>query len=313
MITSFEQMLQAVTDCPVPKVAVVAPETAGILEAVKRAGEGNIARPLLIGRKSLIEPLADRAGLDLSESDLVNATDDLEAARLATVAVREGRADLLMKGHIQTDDFLRAILDRETGLRGGHVMSHVFILETVDRGRLTFVTDGAMNIAPDLTTKAAIIMNAVYLARCFGIPRPKVGVLAAVEVVNPAMPATLDAAALATMQSRHQFPDCAVDGPFALDNAINVEAAQIKGLSGETAGDCDILVTPNIEAGNLLAKSFAFLAGGRVAGVLVGASAPVVLTSRADSVDAKLYSIAAAVLMANIDRCERMKIGKVHF
>jgi phosphate butyryltransferase len=115
------------------------------------------------------------------------------------------------------------------------------------------------------------------------------------------------------MQSRHQFPDCAVDGPFALDNAINVEAAQIKGLNGETAGDCDILVTPNIEAGNLLAKSFAFLAGGRVAGVLVGASAPVVLTSRADSVEARFYSIAAAVLMANIDRCERMKIGKVHF
>jgi phosphate butyryltransferase len=313
MISTFQQVLETVANYPVRTVAVVAPEKVGILQSLKQAMDNDIARPLLTGTRTVIEPLADEVGLDLDGVELLDATDDLQAARLATLAVREGRADLLMKGHIYTDDFLRAILDKETGLRSGHIMSHVFILESIERGRLTFITDGAMNIAPDLTTKAAIIMNAVYLARSFGIHRPKVGVLAAVEVVNPAMAATLDAAALATMETRHQFPDCVVDGPFALDNAISPEAAQVKGLGGEVAGNCDILVVPNIEAGNMLAKSFAFMGGGRVAGVLVGASAPVVLTSRADSVDAKLHSIAAAVLMANINRCERLKIGKVQY
>jgi len=156
-------------------------------------------------------------------------------------------------------------------------------------------------------------MNAVYLARCFGIERPRVGVLGAVEVVNPKMPVTVEAAALRTMATRRQFPDCIVDGPFGLDNAVSVLAADIKGITGDVAGRCDILVVPDIEAGNILAKSFSFLAKGRIAGVLVGAAAPVILTSRADSPEARLYSIATAVLMANLQRSERLKIGRVHF
>jgi len=192
-------------------------------------------------------------------------------------------------------------------------MSHTFLLEVPHLNKLLLVTDGAMNIAPDLVTKAAIIMNAVYLAHLLGNPRPKVGVLAAVELVNPNMPATLDAAALSTMELRGQFPNCIVDGPFAMDNAISVEAAQIKGIPGEVAGQCDILLVPSIEAGNILVKTFSFLSGGRTAGVLTGATAPVVLTSRADDPEAKMLSIATAVLMAGLQRDSRLKIGKVHF
>jgi len=313
MITRFEQITEAVADYPLRTVAVAVAEKKPIIEAVKVAMEMDIARPLLVGRREVIEPLAQEVGLDLAGIELIDEPDDLQAARQAALAVREGRADLLMKGHIHTDDFLRAILDKETGLRSGYIMSHVFILEALDRGRLTFITDGAMNIAPDLTTKGDIIMNAVYLARCFGINRPKVGVLAAVEVVNPKMPATLDAAALTTMAARDQLPDCIVDGPFALDDAVSAMAVEIKGIKGEVAGNCDILLVPDIEAGNILVKSFTFLANGRVAGVLVGAAAPVILTSRADSAEARLYSMAAAVLMANLRRSERLKIGRVHF
>lgn len=313
MIADFTQLLDAVNDLPMRTVAVAVAEKESILDALKEAMRLNVARPLLVGCRARIEAAAEAAGLVLDDIETIDVSDDLLAAAEAARAVHEGRADILMKGHIQTDDFLRAVLDKEHGLRTGAIMSHVFVLETTARAKLTFVTDGAMNIEPDLATKADIILNAVYLARCFGIACPKVGVLAAVEVVNPAMPATVDAAALTVMQSRGQFPDCMIEGPLALDNAVCLEAARLKGLQGGIAGDCDILVAPDIEAGNILSKSFAFLAGGRSAGVLVGAAAPVVLTSRADTAEAKLYSIAVAVLMANLVRSDRLKIGKVHF
>jgi len=313
MITQFEQVLDAVVERRTLTVAVAVAETMSVMQAVKDAVDQDIAWPLLVGDSAMIHSLADDVGIDLTDVEVVHEPNDLKAARLATLAVRDGRAQMLMQGHIHTDDFLRAVLDKETGLRSGYIMSHVFILETLDRGRLTFVTDGAMNIAPDLTTKADIIMNAVYLARCFGIVTPKVGVLAAVEMVNPKMSATTDAAALSVMATRGQFPDCVVEGPFALDNAVSSIAAQVKGIGGDVAGNCDILVVPNIEAGNILTKSFSFIAHKSVAGVLVGASAPVVLTSRADSAEAKLYSLAVAVLMSNIERSQRLKIGRVHF
>lgn len=313
MLTTFEQVMAATRQEPVRTVAVAVAEKESVLESVRDAVAANIARPLLFGSQAEIEAKAARVGLDLGTAEIHDEPDDLKAAASAVLAVREGRADILMKGHIHTDDFLRAILDKEKGLRSGSIMSHVFILETTARGKFTFVTDGAMNIAPDLVTKADIIMNAVYLANVFGLDCPAVGILAAVELVDPKMPATLDAAALATMETRGQFPNCTVDGPFALDNAVDVLAAQVKGIKSEIGGQCDILVCPDIEAGNILAKSFAFLAGGNVAGVLVGARAPVVLTSRADSAQAKLYSIATAALMVNMTRSARLKIGKMHF
>jgi phosphate butyryltransferase len=312
-ITTLAEIVEKTRDHPVRTVAVVVAEQEAVLESVRDAIAAEIARPILFGSAAAIEEQAAKVGLDLEQAEVRDMPDDLIAAEQAVLAVRAGEADILMKGHIHTDDFLRAILHKEKGLRSGSIMSHVFILETSARGKLTFITDGAMNIAPDLPTKADIIMNAVFLANCFGLECPKVGVLAAVELVNPAMPATLDAAALGAMARRGQFPNCIVDGPFGLDNAINVEAARLKKIAGDVAGDCDILVCPSIEAGNMLAKSYAFLCGGKSAGVLVGAAAPVVLTSRADSAEAKLYSIATAVLTVNLSREGRTKVGKVHF
>lgn len=313
MITSFAEILESVTAEPVRTLAVAAAGQESVLRAVKQAQAEDIAIPLLTGNQSEIERIADEINMDLAEVEIIDESDELRAAREATRTVHEGRAELLMKGHIHTDDFLRAVLDKEAGLRSGLIMSHVFVMEAPDQQRLIMVTDGAMNIAPDLETKAAIIMNVVYLAHLLGNPRPKVGVLAAVELVNPKMPTTLDAAALAGMARRRQFPECVVDGPFAMDNAISTKAAQIKGIAGEVAGQCDILLAPDIEAGNILVKTFSFLAGGRTAGVLVGAKAPVVLNSRADTAESKMLSIALGVMMHNMQRDSRLKVGRVHF
>ncbi|MEI7435868.1 MAG: bifunctional enoyl-CoA hydratase/phosphate acetyltransferase, partial [bacterium] len=232
----------------------------------------------------------------------------------AVKMVSEGKADILMKGYIHSDDYLRAVLNKDWGLRAGPTMSHVFIWEALRYGRLIFVTDGAMNVAPDLVTQANIIMNAVYLAHVFGVVEPKVALLAAVEMVNPSMPATVNAACLAKMNDRCQYSESfKIDGPLALDNALSPESAAHKKISGPVAGHADILIVPDIESGNMLAKSFVYLTGGDMAGILVGAKAPVVLTSRSDSSRSKLFSIAAAVLMSGAARNLWLKIGKVHY
>ncbi|MFW6437622.1 MAG: bifunctional enoyl-CoA hydratase/phosphate acetyltransferase [Armatimonadota bacterium] len=313
MMKTLDEIVEAVRNRPIKTVAVAVAEHESVLSAVKQAAEWGIAEAVLVGDRDEIAAAAEKAELDLTDVSVVHEDSDLSAAATAVSLVSSGKADILMKGQIHTDDFLRALLDKERGLRSGHVMSHVFILETTHLGRLTLVTDGAMNIAPDLVQKADIILNAVYLAQLLGVGNPNVGVLAATELVNPQMQATVDAAVLSKMSERRQFPCCEIDGPFALDNAVSEVAAEIKRIPGDVAGNCDVLLVPNIEAGNMLAKSFVYLAQGRVAGVLVGASAPVVLTSRADSAEAKLYSIATAMLMADLRRASRLKIGKVHF
>lgn len=313
-ITSFEQLVQAVQDMHRFRIAVAAAASPPVVEGVVRARQAGLAEPLLFGDEGKIARIADDLGLDLGDVEIVDEPDELRAAHEAVGAAASGDAQMLMKGQIHTDDFLRAILDKEHGLRqDGILMSHVFILDPPHLDRLIFVTDGAMNIAPDLTQKAQIILNAVYLARCFGVERPKVGAVAAVELVNPKMPATLDAAAFAAMDRRGQFPYCIVDGPFGLDNAVSKEAARIKGINGPVAGECDILLVPDIEAGNIMVKTFSFLGGGRTAGVLVGARVPVVLTSRADTAEARLHSVAVAALMANMARDAKLKIGRVHY
>lgn len=271
MIRTLDEVVEAVRRRPMKTVAVAVAEHESILSAVRQAAEAGIAEAVLVGDRDEVAAAAEQAGLDLADVAVIHEANDLRAAAIATELVSSGRADILMKGQIHTDDFLRAILDKETGLRSGALMSHVFILETLSLQRLTLVTDGAMNIAPDLVTKAAIILNAVYLAQLLGIEEPRVGVLAATELVNPDMPATVDAAVLSKMSERRQFPACCIDGPFALDIAVSALAAQTKRISGPVAGACDILLVPNIEAGNMLAKSFVYLCGGRVAGVLVGA------------------------------------------
>jgi phosphate butyryltransferase len=313
-IDSFEGIYEAISDFPLRRVAVACAQDQAVIEAVAEARSRDIAEYILIGDREAILAAAEAAKVELDTGRIVEQRDPLKAAAQAVAMAREGAADIVMKGFLHTDDFLRAVLDKDHGLRTGAIMSHVFILENKQLKRLMFISDAAMNIAPDLAAKADIILNAAHLASMFGIKEPRVAVLAAVEVVNPAMSATVEAAVLAKMSERGQFSvSCRVDGPFALDNAVNALAARHKRLSGPVAGEADILIVPDIEAGNILAKSFVYLAGGDVAGVLVGALRPVVLTSRTDNARSKLFSIATAVMMTNYEREVRLKIGKVHF
>ena len=312
--TRLEQLIQATHDYPARRVAVAAAHERTVIQALKEGQDrGLIAPPVLLGRAAEILRLADESGLEIVAEDVLDVPDDAVAAVQASQAVQEGRADILMKGRVHTDDFLRGVLHKQTGLRAGHLMSHCFVLEHPREERLIIVTDAGMNIAPTLEQKAEIALNAIYLAEVLGMQTPRVAAVTAVELVNPAMPATLDAAALGAMSHRKQFSRGTIDGPFGMDNAVSMEAAEIKGIESRVAGRADILLVPNIEAGNIMVKTFSFLCGGAVAGVLVGAAAPVVLTSRADPPAAKLSSIALAVLMANGQRDQRLKIGKVHY
>jgi phosphate butyryltransferase len=295
-------------------VAVAVAQDRAVIGAIAEARKRGIAESVLVGDELLIHDTAREAGVSLDGFEIVHEPDPIKAVAAAVQTVSSGKADVLMKGYIHTDDFLRGVLNREYGLRTGSIMSHVFVAEMRAWNRLLFISDGAMNIAPDLEQKAAILLNAVYLARLYGTPEPKVAVLAAVELVNPAMSATLEAAALGAMARRGQyFPSCIVDGPFGLDNAISVLAAQHKKIAGPVAGQADILIVPDIEAGNILAKSLVYFGGHRLIGLLVGAKAPVVLTSRADSMELKLLSIAGAVLVVNMERRLKLKVGKVHY
>lgn len=311
---NFDQLLDLIKEKPLRCIAVAAADDHSVIEAAHLAKQGNIARTILIGRKDGIMEKAAKIGFQLDAKDIIDEPSDAAAAAKAVSLTADGKADIVMKGHLHTDDFLRAVLKREGGLRSGVVMSHVFIIEVPEFERFLFITDGAMNIAPDLQQKAEIILNAVHLANLFGVSKPKVAILAAVELVNPNMAVTLDAAVLAKMSQRSQFhPEVIIDGPFALDNAISQIAAKHKGISGPVAGLADILMVPDIEAGNMLAKSLVYFGHYRLAGVLVGAAAPVVLTSRADSAESKMLSMAAAVMMVNAQRRLRLKIGKLHY
>jgi len=314
-IARFDELFDIVDDFPKKRVAVAVPHHKAVLESVKEADARELADAVLVGDEALIRKAADEAEYDLDPARIVHVPKTVDAARKAAALVHDGEAEILMKGHLHTDDFLRAVLDREKGLRTRAVMSHVFVWEATDvLGRLVFVTDASMNIAPDLVTKADILLNAVHLAGMFGVEAPRVAILAAVELINPKMPATVEAGSLGKMCERRQFsPRCVIDGPLALDNALSERAAKVKGITGDVAGKADILLVPDIEAGNALAKSFTYLTGGRMAGVVVGAAAPVVLTSRADSAENKLYSMAVAVLMSAFERDLELKIGKVHF
>ncbi len=310
----FDELLKAVEDRPVRKVAVAVAQDAAAIGAVAEAKKRNVAESVLVGNEPEIREVAASAGVSLEGLPIVNEPDPIRAAAAAVRMVSAGEADILMKGFIHTDDLLRCVLDKEFGLRTGSIMSHVFIVEDPDRAKLIFIADAAMNIAPDLEQKAAILLNTVHVASIFGVHEPKVAALAAVELVNPKMPATLDASALGTMAARSQYvPACTVDGPFGLDNAVSLEAAHHKKITGPVAGQADILLVPSIEAGNMLVKSLVYFGHRRVIGLLVGARAPVVLTSRADSMEAKLLSIAGAVLMVNVERSLKLKVGRVHY
>ncbi|MFD1736383.1 phosphate butyryltransferase [Bacillus salitolerans] len=281
-------------------VAVAAAEDDEVIESIALAIENNLATFQLFGNEPEIRRLLSSKGLENHESIKIHHANTKErAAELAVKAVSSKDADVLMKGNLPTSTILKAVLNKEYGLRSGSVLSHVAVFEVPGFERFTIVTDAAMNISPDLVEKSQIVTNAVKVAKSIGIQVPKVAPLAAVEVVNPAMQATLDAAALTQMQSRGQLVDCIVDGPLALDNAVSHDAAEHKGITGQVAGQADILLVPTIEVGNVLYKSLIYFAKAKVGAIIAGAKAPIVLTSRADTAESKLYSLALAVCSAS--------------
>ncbi|WP_407636375.1 phosphate butyryltransferase [Fictibacillus gelatini] len=284
------------THSPSKKIVSVArAEDEDVIASVKEAYQSGLASFLLYGDSKKIRFHLEQFELEENDELKIIHTSADSAALEAVKAVSSGEAHIVMKGMVTTASLLKAVLHKEHGLRTGRVLSHVAAFEIPGYDRLIFITDAAMNIAPDLEQKAQIIENAAQFAIGLGVDTPKVAVLSAVEVVNPSMQATLDAACLMAMNKRGQIKNCLVEGPLALDNAISIEAAEHKGISGDVAGVADILVVPQIETGNALYKSLIYFAKAKVGAVITGARAPIVLTSRADSAESKLFSIALAV------------------
>ncbi|MGI1663518.1 bifunctional enoyl-CoA hydratase/phosphate acetyltransferase [Palleronia sp. KMU-117] len=292
----FERLLKLAEPLAPLRTAVVAPEEAKSLGGALLALSHTLIEPILLGDPARIEAAADEIGADLKGIRIIPIPENRLAAARAVALVREGRADAIMKGHLHTDVLLHPMLDSDTGLRAGRRLSHIFVMDVPGLKQLLFVTDAAINIAPDLKTKVDIVQNAIDLARALGIEEPKVGILSAVETVNFAIPSTMDAAILSKMAERGQITGGAVDGPLAMDNAVDLEAARTKGLTSVVAGKADILVAPNLEAGNMLAKELSFIAHAAAAGVVIGASCPVILNSRSDDDEARLASCAVAAL-----------------
>ena len=281
------------------KIAVAAAEDQPALEAVSEALKLEIVEPMLIGDEKKIREIAKLINFDLKNIEIINQNIPLQSCKIAVNLVREGKAQILMKGFVSTGEFLKAVLDKENGLRSGIMgrgtfLSHIGFFETTNYRKLIALTDAAQNIAPTLEDKINILNNAVDMFHRLGIMLPKVAILAAVENVNIKMPATVEAAIMTQMNRRNQIKGCIIDGPLAFDNAISKEAAEHKGIIGEVPGDADILLAPDIEAGNILYKCFTYIGGATVAAVILGAAAPIVLTSRADTDRSKLMSIALA-------------------
>ncbi|ATH92321.1 phosphate butyryltransferase [Bacillus glycinifermentans] len=289
------QLFQKAAELENKTVAVAHAEDDEVLQAVKLAVDKQFARFLLIGHREKIRHMMKELDIPKRHVDIIHSETPEASAKIAVQSVKSGNADVLMKGHVPTAVLLKAVLNKEYGLRSSHVLSHVAAFEVEGFDRLICVTDAAMNIHPKLEELKQILENAVRVARAVGVQMPKVACLAAVETVNPAMEATLNAAALTQMNHRGQIKDCIVDGPLALDNAISELAARHKNISGIVAGQADILLVPSIETGNVLYKSLIHFAGAKVGAILAGAKAPIALTSRADSAENKLYSIALAL------------------
>ncbi len=278
--------------------AVVHPCDEASLRGAMEAATSKLIVPILVGPETRIRAVATTAGIDISGFRIVATAHSHESASRAVALVRSGEAKMLMKGALHTDELLHEVMCADTGLRTGRRLSHVFVLDIPGYSRPLLVTDAAINIAPTLADKVCIVQNAIDLAHALGIKAPKVAILAAVETVNPAMPSTLDAAALCKMADRGQITGGTVDGPLAFDNAVSPAAAQEKGIVSPVAGHADILVVPDIEAGNILVKQMTFMGGADAAGIVLGARVPIVLTSRADNTRTRLASCAVATILA---------------
>jgi phosphate butyryltransferase len=292
----FDRLIAACAGLPALPTAVAHPCDAPSLEGVAEAAKAGLIVPLLVGPEARIKAAAAAAGVDIAGFELIDAPHSHAAAARAVALVHEDRARAVMKGALHSDELLHEIIKREGGLRTKRRLSHVFVLDAPGLPHLLLVTDAAINILPDLMTKADIVQNAIDLARAIGITRPKVAIMSAVETVNPAIPSSIDAAVLSKMADRGQITGGVVDGPLAMDNAIDIDAARTKGIVSAVAGQAEVLVVPNLEAGNMLAKNLTFVAHADAAGLVMGAAVPVMLTSRADDARARLASAALAVL-----------------
>ena len=294
----FDKLLEMAEPLAPMRTAVVAPEEVNSLRGALLAAEHTLITPILIGDQDKVAQTARENGLSLNGIEIVHCASHTEAAQLAVDMIHDTRATAIMKGHLHTDDLLRPILQTIGGLKTGRRISHIFVMDVPGLTHLLMVTDAAINIAPDLSTKVDIVQNAIDLARSLGIEVPKVGVLSAVETVNPKIPSTLDAAALSKMAERGQITGGIVDGPLAMDNAVSLSAARTKGLKSLVAGCAEILIAPNLESGNMLAKELSFIAHAEAAGVVMGARCPIILNSRSDSDKSRLASCAVAALHA---------------
>lgn len=298
----YEQLLKKCKHlAPVP-TAVAHPCEATALAGAVEAAKQRLITPILVGPAAKIAETAKQSRIDLGNLEVIDTPHSDAAAAKAVALIREGRAEILMKGSLHTDELMGAVVSREGGLRTGRRISHVFVMDVPTYHKVLIVTDAAINIAPTLEDKVDICQNAIDLAISLGLAKPKVAVLAAVETVTSKMPATIDAAALCKMAERGQIKGGLIDGPLAFDNAISKEAAETKGIESAVAGDPDILLTPDLESGNILAKQLTFLANADSAGLVLGARVPIILTSRADSVRARIASCAIAMLVAHVRR-----------
>jgi phosphate acetyltransferase len=294
----YERLIERTKGIPAIPTAVAHPCDEVSLGAAVEGGRMGIVMPLLVGPEQKIRTVAEKFELDISPYELIEAPHSHGAAAKAVELVRLGRAELLMKGSLHTDELLGEVVKRDTGLRTARRISHVFIMDVPTYHKPLMITDAAVNIAPTLEEKRDILQNAIDLAHALGLERPKVAILSAVETINPKIPTTIEAAALCKMAERRQITGAILDGPLAFDNAISAEAARIKGIESPVAGDADILLVPDLEAGNMLAKNLIFLSRADAAGVVLGARVPIILTSRADNERTRLASCAVAALYA---------------
>ena len=293
----FHRFLERCRELPALTTAVCWPMSEVALGGALEAAAAGLIEPVLVGDGAAIRKLAQRMGTSVEGYPVVEAATEGEAAQASVDLCRSGKAQAMMKGSLHTDELMRVAMARDTGLRSGKRISHVFVMDTPAYDRTLLITDAAINIEPDLEDKVHIVQNAINLAHALGIPEPKVALLSAVETVNPKIGSTLDAAALCKMADRKQITGGILDGPLAFDTAVSEKAAAIKGLVSPVTGKADILVVPDLESGNMLAKQMEYLGGAQLAGIVLGARVPVILTSRADSAATRLTSCAVAALL----------------
>jgi len=301
MFRGFDELVEGARARGPVTIAVAAGHDPDAIEALQRARELNLAHGVLVGDRNRILALARERGLTLSGDQIVNEPDDAVATRQAIALVREGRAGLLMKGKISTAGVIRAVLDKDAGLRTGRQLSQVIVFQAPGFDRLMLLTDAAINIAPTLAQKAELCRNAIQVARAVGIQKPNIAALCALELVNPDMPATVDAAALSAMNRRGQLPGCYIEGPIALDAPLCRFAAERKMISSPVVENTDILLAPDIEAANILYRAIVYFAKAQSGGIVIGARVPLVLLSRAETPETKVHSIALGILAAATD------------